>query len=167
MQIKSKPIAINLRVLIVFAYALLLAGCMPVLAPPKVTKTPLELQALQTREYDSSKKIVFNSVLTVFQDNGYMISSAGMDTGLIVAKSPATQEGSQFTGFTYREQRATAHIDEISSGRTKVRINFVTFERLTYALTRQEHDVPIEDPQIYQDTFIKIQQAVFMKKNVN
>lgn len=155
------------NILLSFIAGSLLAGCYPILTTPKSTKTPLELQVIQTKEFDASKKQVFGAVLTVFQDNGYMISSAGMDTGLIVAKSPAVQEGSPMTGFTYREQRATAHIEEISSGRTKVRINFVTFERLTYSLTKQEHDIPIEDPQIYQDTFKKIQQAVFMKKNVN
>lgn len=156
-----------IKLIIASVTALCLIGCMPVLVSPKSTKSPLELQAIQTKEYDSTKKIVFNAVLTVFQDNGYMISSAGMDTGLIVAKSPAVQEGSPLTGFTYREQRATAHIDEISPGRTKVRINFVTFERLTYSITKQEHDLPIEDPKIYQDTFARIQQAVFIKKNVN
>lgn len=155
------------KILVALGVALSVNGCMRVLVTPTPTKTPLELQAIQAKEFDASKKQVFSSVLTVFQDNGYMINSAGMDTGLIVAKSPAIQEGSVFSGFTYREQRATAHIDEISTGRTKVRINFVTFERFTFGLTKQEHEIPIEDPQIYQDTFKKIQQAVFMKKNVN
>ncbi len=147
--------------------ASILSACNPVLERPKLTKSPLELQAIQSKEFDASKKQVFGAVLTVFQDNGYMITSAGMDTGLIVAKSPGVQEGNPIRSFIYREQRATAYIDEILSGRTKVRINFVTFERLTANYRVQEHDVPIEDPQIYQDTFKNIQQAIFMRKNVN
>lgn len=53
----------------------------------KSTKTSLELQAIQAKEFETTKKIAFASVLSVFQDLGYIIGSADFDTGFITAKS--------------------------------------------------------------------------------
>ena len=52
--------------------------------------TPLELQALQSRDYDEDKQVAFGSVMSVFQDLGYTPTSADLETGFITAESVAT-----------------------------------------------------------------------------
>jgi len=141
-----------------------LAGCLP---PPKSTKTSLELQAIQSKEFETSKKIAFAATLSILQDQGYIIGSASLETGLISGKSPTNSENKIF----YREMsdtKATAFVEEITPGRTKVRLNFVNSTSRSGGYgQRDDQDYPIEDPQIYQETFSKIQQGIFIRKNAN
>ena len=73
--------------LILTAVGLTLTGC--VVQPQKPPMTPLEIQSIQTREFESPKKIVFASVVSVFQDLGYTIKGADLNTGFINAESAA------------------------------------------------------------------------------
>ena len=59
---------------------------------PTVNLTPLEMQSMQSRSYDTGKEIVFPSVMSVFQDLGYTINSADIETGLITAESTAESD---------------------------------------------------------------------------
>ena len=105
---------------------LFLTGCET--TKPNVNLTPLEIQNIQSRSYDHSKDIVFPSVMSVFQDLGYSINSADMATGLITAESVADSDKALrfWLGITKVSQtKANAFIEEIS-GKTKVRINFVS-----------------------------------------
>ncbi len=52
--------------------AFLLVGCVPNNYKP--TKTSLELQAFQSKEFDTQKKIAFASTMSVFQDLGSVVS---------------------------------------------------------------------------------------------
>lgn len=141
-----------------------LAGCLP---PPKSTKTALELQSFQAKEFETSKKIAFASTLSVLQDHGYIIGSASLDTGLISGKSPTNSSNKIF----YREMsdvKATAFVEEITPGRTKIRLNFVNSTSRSGGYgQRDDQDYPIEDPLEYQEIFAKIQQGIFVRKNAN
>lgn len=66
-----------------------------------------------------------------------------------------------------KNQVATAFVEEIIPGRTKVRINVVNAEQSSsgYGM-KGERETPIEDGSIYQDIFAKVQQAIFIRKNV-
>ena len=64
--------------------ALILSGCASSNAP---TMTPLEIQSLQSKEYEAKKELVFPSVVSVFQDLGYTIANADIASGLISAES--------------------------------------------------------------------------------
>jgi len=66
---------------------ILITGCET--TKPKVNLTPLEIQSIQSRSYEHPKKTVFPSVMSVFQDLGYSINSADINTGLITAESIA------------------------------------------------------------------------------
>ena len=71
---------------------LLLAGCALLEELEKPPLTFLEIQSLQTRDYNKSKEIVFSSVVSVFQNLGYTILSAHQATGLITAKASCNQD---------------------------------------------------------------------------
>lgn len=151
---------------IIFTSAALLAGCVHQEYRP--TKTALELQAIQMREFETSKKIAFAATLTVFQDLGYVVNSASLETGLISGKSPTSTKFVPFVGQVMEDRKATAFIEEITPGRTKIRLNFVNSKQSSsgYGM-KGESDIPIEDGVFYQDVFTKIQHGIFVRKNIN
>ena len=148
----------------IIATVVLLSAC---IVPPKQTKTALELQAFQSKEFETTKKIAFASTLSVLQDQGYIIGSASLDTGLISGKSPTTAVN-QFFYQEMKDVKVTAFVEEITPGRTKVRLNFVNSSSKSGAYgQRSDQDIAIEDPVFYQEIFSKIQQGIFVRKNTN
>ena len=145
--------------------AILLAGCQ--MPPPQSTKSALELQANQSKEFETTKKVAFAATLSVLQDQGYIIGSASLETGLISGKSPTKSEFKVF--FTeMTDVKVTAFVEEITPNRTKVRLNFVSSASRSGAYGhRDDREYALEDPQMYQETFTKIQQGIFIRKNAN
>jgi len=144
--------------------ALTSVGCVSTSSEPAMT--PLEIQALQTREYDSTKEVVFPSVISVFQDLGYTVENADVTTGLIKALS-ATENSAwltAFTGATKNTQTAVTAFIETIGGVVKVRLNFVTKTRSSSAYGAQDQrDVPILDAQAYQNAFERVENAIFVR----
>jgi len=128
--------------------------------------TPMEIQSLQTREFESSKDIVFPSVVSVFQDIGYTISSADIASGLIVAESTADSNfASKFwLGITdVKQTKANAFIEEIGDI-TKVRINFVNTRQQSDWYGREDRqDNQILDAEPYRNAFEQIENAIFVR----
>ena len=163
----------NHKILPVVVALAFLAGC----TPPGPVLTPLEIQSLQTREYEHDKAIVFASTMSVFQDLGYIVNSADLDTGLITTESPATSDRATFPArltimpelmvwsdvTSVMQTKATAFIEQIGN-RSRVRLNFV--------ITRQDssvhgqtsrRDTPILDTTVYQNVFERIENAIFVR----
>ncbi|MDP1659206.1 MAG: hypothetical protein Q8L73_07625 [Methylotenera sp.] len=151
------------NLLIALLLSLVVTGCQTV---PKPTKTPLELQSIQAKEFETSKKIAFASTLSVFQDLGYIVESASFETGLITAKSPSQENFVPFVGIVVKYVKATAFIEEITPVRTKVRVNLLNSKNATNRGQRREKEEPIETPETYQDLFAKVQQGIFVRKNI-
>jgi hypothetical protein len=150
---------------ILLVSTLFLTGC---IAPPKVQKTALELQAIQVKEFETTHKIAFTSVMSVFQDLGYTISSASMETGLITAKSPTQQEMVPFVGQRMTDEKANAFVEQIAKDRTKIRLSFVkSIQTSSGTGMRGEKEIPLQEPEPYQNAFSKIQQSIFVKTNAN
>jgi len=152
--------------------AIVLAGCAT--APVAPALTPLEIQSMQTREYQDDKKIVFASVMSVFQDLGYTIGSADLETGFLTASSAASTQGpglaemmllgaAQARQYT-NQTRSTASVEQTPSGGARVRLNFVVGTQASSGYGQQTaQDKPILDPQIYQNAFEKIETAIFVR----
>jgi len=132
---------------------------------------PLQIQAFQTKEFEADKTIVFGSVISVFQDLGYIVQSADRDTGFITAASPAGNK----TGFweamggvsSSGNTKATAFVEQIRPNFSTIRLNFVDSKKLSamYGQT-SEQEKPILDPKPYQIAFDKIENAVFVRSGV-
>ena len=149
----------NIRILaIAFLSCIIFSGCEFLTPPPEMTS--LQIQSIQSREFETSKKIAFGSVMTVFQDLGYIVNSAEYNTGFITAESPNSNDF--FTGN--QKMKATAFIEELDNGNTKIRLNFV--KHIEYSqqnggiITR---DVAVQTPETYQEAFTKIQEQIFIK----
>lgn len=130
--------------------------------------TPLQIQAFQKHQFETTKGVVFGSVVSVFQDLGYIVESADVETGFITAASAATNK----TGFweamggerSSGKTRATAFVEELRADLVTVRLNFVDTEMLSTAYGQEtRNDTPIVDPKPYQAAFDKIEQAVFVR----
>lgn len=134
--------------------------------------TSLQIQAFQTQEFEASKKIVFGSVVSVFQDLGYIVESADIDTGFVTAGSASVNK----TGFwdamggvaSSGKTRGTAFVEEIRSAFVTVRLNFVDTKNSSSAYGSQSsQDTPIVEPEPYKIAFDKIADAVFIRQGAN
>jgi len=152
------------KISIVLFVIILINSCIPV----KPQKTSLELQAIQSREFETSKKTAFASVLSVFQDLGYIIGSADLETGFISAKSPTKKSNAMFNLINImKDTKATAFIEERQQNITKVRLNFVnSTEKSRRSGQGSRNEVPIEDAQTYQNAFSKIQEGIFIRESM-
>lgn len=140
-----------------------LVGCATTSAP---NLTPLEIQSLQTREYEQGKDIVFPSVISVFQDLGYTVKSADIATGLITAESAAKSDAASkfWLGVSNVSQTsATAFVESIGK-MTKVRLNFVASSKKSYGYGQSDRDdTPILSAEVYKNAFERIESAIFVR----
>lgn len=150
------------NLLVILLLSLVTTGCV---TAPEPTKTALEIQSVQSKEFETTKKVAFAATLSVFQDLGYIVESASLETGLITAKSPTKEKFKIFIGPVAQFIKGTAFIEEITPGRTKVRLNLVDSRNASVRGTKREEERPIETPDTYQDFFAKVQQGIFVRKN--
>jgi hypothetical protein len=156
------------RVVVAASFSFAFAGCA---TPPAPAPTSLQLQSFQAKEFETSKVIAFGSVLSVFQDLGYIVASADRETGFITAASPAGNKSNFWevlAGSTSSVQtRATAFVEEIRPGFASIRLNFVDARRQSsmYGQTTDD-DKPILEPKVYEAAFEKIGEAIFIRSGV-
>lgn len=140
----------------------------PVSAKKAPQLTPMEVQALQTHEYETTKEILFASVVSVFQDLGYQLENADLPSGFITASSATTNKTSFLEALGSRAStgntRATAYVEQFVGGRAKVRLNFLN-SKVSSGFYGQsaKNDKPILDPQTYQVAWEKIDEAIFVR----
>lgn len=159
-MIESRSHISKLFVGLILLAPLFVTGC----ATTAPQKTSLELQAFQSREFETDYKVAFSSVISVFQDLGYIIEEGSADTGLISAKS-TTKEGMRiFVGKVMAHRDASAFVEAMPSGMIRIRLNFVDAEETSsgYGM-KGGKSVAVENPALYQETFEKIQKAIFVR----
>jgi len=109
------------------AMALLSSGAAE--AKKKPTMTPMELQAIQSKEFEVKKDDLFSAVMTVTQDLGYQVESADLQTGFITAASATENKTGFFEAFAGMSSsgntRMTAYIQQMPNKMSKVRLNFL------------------------------------------
>jgi len=153
----------KLKFIVVATMVSLLAAC----GAQKPQMTPLEIQSMQTRQFDASFDTVFASTMSVFQDLGYTVTGADKATGLISAESATDSNiGYQiFTGNTLNTQtRAPAFVERIER-KTNVRLNFVQNSQTSSGWGQTDrNDKPILDVEIYQNAFERIENAIFIRR---
>lgn len=143
----------------------MLVGCA---TAPRQTPTSLEIQSFQTKEFETIKGTAFGSIISVFQDLGYIVQSADKDTGFITASSASSNK----TGFweamsgmsSSGQTKATAFVEEIRPNFVTIRLNFLDTKQLSSAYGQSSNqDTPVLDPKPYQIAFDKIENAIFVR----
>jgi hypothetical protein len=151
--------------LVLMTSVTLVSGCVTM---PAADPVPLQVQAYQVKEFETTKTTALACVINVFQDLGYIIQSADRDTGFVTAVSPAKNSGSLLdalagysnTGTT----KATAFIEELRPNFTTVRLTFVVNEHTTNDKGQDyQRDTVVADPKIFQNAFNKIDDALFIR----
>lgn len=147
-----------------FAVSLLTA---PAVAK-KVQMSSLEMQQMQSKDYEAPKGLVFSSVMTVLQDAGYRINSADKDTGLITgtASTASKMTWMPFVGFGKGKKTpvVSAFIEEMGPNTTHVRLNFVMSKMSSNQFGSNQDEEPILDAAVYTDAFEKVAQALFVRQ---
>jgi len=139
----------------------------PAAAKKKPELTPMELQALQSKEFETSKQKLFEAVMTVVQDLGYQVQSADLNTGFITAVSLTEQKTSFFEALggasSTANTKMTAYVQSLPNGMARIRINFL-FARMTSSAYGQANlnEKPILDPAVYRNAWDKIDEALFV-----
>ncbi len=156
------------RAVVVASFTLTFAGCV---TAPEAAPTSLQLQSFQAKEFETSKVVAFGSVLSVFQDLGYIVASADRETGFITAASPAGNQPNFWevlAGTSSSVQtRATAFVEELRPGFTSIRLNFVDARRLSSMHGQTyDNDRAILEPKVYAAAFDKIGEAIFIRSGV-
>jgi hypothetical protein len=143
-----------------------LVGCA---APPKVTQSQMEIQAYQSHEFEATKRQAFDSTLSVLQDSGFIIQSADYDSGFITGKGTNDSRYDFWWGATNEHVEMTAFVEQRTSSLSRVRINVVETEQRKSAWNPSQDVIDqegVRDPKTYQELFEKIDQAIFIKKNL-
>lgn len=159
-----KKMRSNFFVSILTAGAVLVA--VPVAAKKAPEMTPLELQALQSKEFETGKENLFSAVMTVVQDTGYQVQSADLQTGFITAVSAVEQK----TGFlealagmqSQANTKMTAYVQNLPNGMARVRLNFMFSKSSSSKYGQATNERPILDPKIYRNAWEKIDEALFV-----
>jgi hypothetical protein len=158
------------KILFSMVVAFSLVGCQTT-AP--IQKTSLEIQAVQAKMFEADKNTTFKSVVSVFQDLGFVVQTASLETGIITAISPTKQDTSGgavlnavFSGIrTEGRTVVTATVEDFKKDQTRVRLNFVDKMFRSARSGQQATDEKvIEDPKVYANAFEKISEAIFIRK---
>ncbi len=131
----------------------------------------LELQALQSRDFEASKEDAFGAVMTVLQDAGYRIQAGDINSGLItgIGSSEGKMTYTLFVGFGKKKltPMVSSFIEKNGSG-SRIRLNFVMAKVKSNAYGSQpEDEQPVLDAGTYKDAFEKIEQALFVRQAMN
>ncbi len=141
----------------------LLGGCG---GAPKMTS--LQLKSLQEREFESNKKTVFASTVSVLQDLGYLIKTVDYKGGLITAESPLEVSRNYLTwNKSSKRTGVSAFVDEFPR-KTTVRLNFVVNDVSEHWFSKDTtEETVILDPSVYNEIFDKIGESIFLREGMN
>lgn len=142
----------------------------PVEAKKKPQLTSLEIQAMQSREFETDKDTAFAAVMTVLQDEGYRIGSADKETGLITGAASTESKTTwvPFIGFGRGKKTpvVSAFIEQRTRTMTRVRFNFVMTKNSSNQFGSNADEEPILDAQVYQDAFVKLDKEIFVRHSM-
>ena len=143
-----------------------LIGCA---APPKVLQSQMEIQAYQSKEFEATKRQVFDATLSVLQDTGFIIESADYDSGFLTGKGQNDSRFNLWWGTRNKSVAMTAFVEQRTSLISRVRVNIIETDQRKSVWNPAQDVIDqegVRDPKVYQKLFEKIDQAIFIKKNL-
>jgi len=155
----------HIRIISLFIL-IVMVGCA---APPKITQSQMEIQAYQSHEFDATKRVAFDSTMSVLQDSGFIIESADFETGFITGKGTTSSRTDIWWGAMNEHVMMTAFIEQRTSSMARVRVNLVDAAQRKSAWNPAQdviNETGVRDPKVYQELFVKIDQAIFIRKNL-
>lgn len=161
------------RIISVFAitFLLLLSSC----GTKMITKSPQEVKAMTTKQFDSGKDIVFKSVISLLQSESYLIEDANNQTGLIRAskrienKNAALQRVLLGVSDDANTSKASFYIEDINPELTEVKITLYEGNESTtnssWGIQNKEfNEKMIYEPEIYNNWFNNLRAEIERRK---
>jgi len=152
---------------VVFLVSLVLLGACA--APAKIIQSSLEIQSYQSHEFETPKRVSFDSTLSVLQDAGFIIKSADYETGFITGRGTSTARTDMWYGATNEHIEMTAFIEQRTSTLSKVRVNLIDSSQRKSAWNPAQDVITekgVRDPETYQKLFDLIGQTIFVRENL-
>lgn len=161
MKVNSKAI------LVITAMFIFMVGCA---VQPQLS--PMQKRQITTRLFEGGYEMTYRSVLTVLQDQGYIIKNTDMKTGLINATiDREAGTGSQVTqllllGYVAdkgSELDASFMVNKISDTKTEVRLNIqeAKYGQVSkWSGSSKQSVKQILDPEIYNKLFNEIRTEI-------
>ena len=144
----------------------LLQSCSYGIATPTIeTKSALEMQAMQVREFNCTKEQGLTAIISMFQDLGYTVEQIESTAGLVMAKTPSKATWVLGRGAVTKWAKATGFVEPISDGRTRIRLSFVNSEMVDGYHMQSTNEARVEDPNFYQNAFALLHKAIFVRSN--
>jgi len=147
-----------------------LAGCGQK-PPPKTELNALQIQAMQTQSYNTTKRDAFNGVMTVLQNEGYVVQAANYDTGFITARSAEKAVQDTKDKYVSYNEFVNAFITPVKNSKqnteTKVRLNFVVHFSMSDKNGKKTEDQQIFNSDVYQKAFNDIRQQLFVAPDIS
>jgi hypothetical protein len=165
----------KLKIILIAFFLLSLASCVHKSPSLDINHSAVELRQFQKREFTSDKEIiVMKAVVGALQDLGFTIKNANSELGIINSEMQLSDSSSfsqymqswifeETTISSVKHWDSTINVDKISDKTVIVRASFVAKAlNKVGGIIKSE---PILDPKFYQDFFIRIDKALFLKQN--
>jgi len=157
--------------LILILVSFLITNCA---SSPQIERTQLQIRAIQTRTYEiSESKLVLKAVLNVLQDDGFIVTTAVPEIGLLTATKEIDVERMSesmpayfFGGANARWKKnsiieATCNISFFED-KCKVRVNFA--QKILDNLGGIIKIRQIYDQRFYQTFFTKLDKSIYIQR---
>lgn len=154
-------------ILVITAMFIFMVGCA---VQPQLS--PMQKRQITTRLFESGYETTYRAILTVLQDQGYIIKNTDMKAGLINASvDREAGTGSQFAqavllGYVVdkgSEIDASFMVNKISDNKTEVRLNMQEAQygqSSKWSSSGKQSVRQILDPNIYNQLFNEIQTEI-------
>ena len=164
----------NMKIGIVIVIIISLVSCA---TAPKLTT--MQMRQLTTRIYEGDYENTFRAILTVLQDQGYVVKNTDMDTGLINAiADKETSTGSQmaqvlFVGYIANKGSkidCSFMVNKINEEKTEIRLNIYEAsygQSSKWSSHSQQSSKQILDEEIYKQLFDQIHVEIERRKAIN
>lgn len=145
---------------LVLSLILIIVGC----SSNEIVLSQQQMRDMTIREFDANYKTVINSVISVLQDNEYILKSSDFNTGIISAEKKADKSG--FLSDQRSMVEVSSKVDSINENKTKVRL--LLQERKLYVNYfwgfNTDNVVTIKDKAIYDQLFNNIRVEIERNK---
>jgi len=145
-------------------FVLVLAGC-----TGKSPYTDAQRKEMESRIFEADKETTFQSIVSVLQDKGYVLTQSDFIGGMLTGDSGSN---TGLFGIT-RKHEVIATVQPYGKGRTKVRITFReqsssgTTNWLTGASQTTARTSIISTPEMLTDVYERISKEIFLRKEMN
>lgn len=155
---------------LVLIFSMFLLGITGCTSTPEVKMSPMQIREMTTKQINGSYKTVYKAVITVLQDQDYIIENTDFEAGLIVCEKLVDKEKTANDYLmvmlvdsrhdTNSKINISATVTALTKNTSKVRLSIQekTITSGTFASNEKAHNV--KDPEIYKALFDQIKVEV-------